>query len=196
MRSHVEGVTRRVDTAAERLGLEEPIRDALVLAARLHDSGKFDPRFQAWMNGGTPPPEDVLLAKSGRAQGTVEDRRARVLAGWPEGMRHELWSAAFADAVGIGEGWQERDLIGYLIAVHHGQHRPFYDNHPDTEPTVVEAKWEGNSLRLESNARLPWTEHARRFAALNRRFDPWKLAALEAILVLSDRAVSAEEQGA
>src|SRR5215210_8394012 len=89
MRSHVEGVTRRVDTAAERLGLEEPIRDALVLAARLHDSGKIDPRFQAWMNGGTPPPEDVLLAKSGRAQGTVEDRRARVLAGWPEGMRHE-----------------------------------------------------------------------------------------------------------
>lgn len=218
-KEHVKGVTRRVDSTARALGLEGPIREALVLAARVHDSGKIDPRFQTWMNGGSPPEgdaysfgwdlavlgsangrtplsEDALLAKSGRAQGTSLDERARRDSGWPEGMRHELWSAAFADEVAARERWPERDLIGYLVAVHHGQHRPFYDQQPDRHPTLLEARWNGEAVRLPSNDRLPWAEHARRFKALNRRFNPWGLAALEAVLVLADRAVSAAEQEA
>lgn len=191
---HVDAVTRHVDSTAQALGIIEPVRKALVLAAQLHDAGKLDSRFQAWMNGGVPADENILLAKSGRTPNTPADRRARRDARWPEGMPHELWSAALADAVVRRDGWRESDLVGYLIAVHHGRHRPFYGKQLDLNPIWVEANWEGRPVELRSDARVPWSEHVRRFAALNRRFGPWGLAALEAMLVLSDRAVSAQEQ--
>lgn len=189
-KKHVNGVDERVRLTTAALGLQDTLRDALLCAARLHDVGKLDPRFQAYLNGGTQPPTGELLAKSGRTQGTQQDILARRQADWPEGMRHELWSAALAESLGERKGWAERELIVHLIAVHHGQHRPFYGEDRDAAPIEYEAE----DIRLSSNARLPWPEHARRFMELNRRFGPWGLATLEAILVLSDRAVSAEEQ--
>lgn len=189
---HVDAVVKRVGQTTDALPLQDSLREALVQAARVHDAGKLDPRFQAYLNGGVAPPEGVVLAKSGRMPRTPLDRRAREEAGWPGGMRHELWSAALADLLGEQEGWEELDLITYLISTHHGNHRPFYGRDTDDEP--IEVAYDGGSLRLPSNARLQWAEHAHRFSALNRRFGPWGLAALEAILVLSDRAVSAEEQ--
>lgn len=192
--AHVDGVVDRVTATAAALRLDESLADALVEAARLHDAGKLDPRFQAWMHGtseaGTP-----LLAKSGRHSRTPLDRRLRDQAGWPAGARHELWSAALADRLCAITHSDERELITHLIAAHHGQHRPFYGREADAEPIEIEFEDAGSEkISLPSNARVSWPEHARRFVKLNHRFGPWGLAALEAALVLSDHAVSAREQ--
>lgn len=192
--AHVDGVVGRVAATAAALQLAGSVAAALVEAARLHDVGKLDRRFQAWMQGsahasGSP------LAKSGRTQNTPMDRRLRAQAGWPEGARHELLSAALADRFCARGDGDEVNLITHLIACHHGQHRPFYGPEADHDPVEVEFEPDDSAtLSLPSDARVPWPEHARRFAELNRRFGAWGLAALEAALVLSDRAVSAEEQ--
>ena len=64
--SGVEGWTRRF---AQGLGMPESLVNDLALAARLHDVGKADPRFQAMLRGGHPwagLAGGPLLAKSGR----------------------------------------------------------------------------------------------------------------------------------
>lgn len=192
--AHVDGVVERVEAVAAALHLEESIAAALVEAARLHDAGKLDPRFQAWMQGAAHP-TGTPLAKSGRTAGTPMDRALRVQAGWPLGARHELLSAALADRLCAPAGDAEIALITHLISCHHGQNRPFYSADMDRNPVDIEFRADhSRTVRLPSNARVPWPEHARRFVELNRRFGAWGLAALEAALVLSDHAVSAEEQ--
>jgi CRISPR-associated endonuclease/helicase Cas3 len=74
-------------------GLPERIRRAVVQAMELHDIGKADPRFQAWLRGGNPVKLQVPLAKSGRSgQNRRAVERARELARYPKGGRHELMS--------------------------------------------------------------------------------------------------------
>jgi CRISPR-associated endonuclease/helicase Cas3 len=199
---HCEQVAVRTHLFAHRIGLSEELIDTVTLAACNHDAGKLDPRFQAWLNGGSPPGAGLQLAKSGNRPGEKRSQEARKAARWPLGKRHEATSATLVAAV-AESAWPkgvDRDLLIHLVAAHHGNGRPFRNAAADPEPVVFDAviataraNGSGASVRIRSDEEIPWSEHAERFVALNKRFGPWGLALLEAILVLADRAVSAEE---
>lgn len=201
---HVTAVVERTELFVQRLGLPKSVSTALVLAAHNHDLGKLDRRFQAWLNGGTTN-DGPLLAKSGHDPNDRAAQRARDVAGWPVGKRHEGISAALVDAalshivaacmLGI-----DQDLLLHLICAHHGDGRPFRNGAWDVNPVDVNADVVTGldpptsvELTVRSDIEIPWGEHAERFTRLTERYGPWGLAALESVLVLADRSVSAEE---
>src|SRR5262249_51351746 len=55
--AHVGAVVWKATEFAEWAGLNNSLRSALLLAAELHDSGKADQRFQAYLANGTPRAE-------------------------------------------------------------------------------------------------------------------------------------------
>lgn len=201
-KAHAERVAARTRLYARHLHLSDGLLATLTLAARNHDAGKLDPRFQAWLNNGAQPGGGLQLVRSGNDPGGRRSRQARDLAGWPLGKRHESISAALVDAVATST-WPsgvDRDLLIHLVAVHHGDGRPFRSAAIDAEPVTVGATIATDpansaytTVQISSDAEVPWCEHVERFVTLNERYGPWGLAGLEALLVLADRAVAAEE---
>lgn len=197
---HVREVAERARRFTRQLGLSPALAATIDLAARNHDAGKLDPRFQAWLNGGAPLNGGPPLAKSGRDPSEGRSREARKVAGWPAGKRHEALSARLLADI---ERWPQEvipELLVHLVQTHHGDGRPFRTAADDQEPVDVEAPiavdpFGGRCVErtIRSDSEIPWSQHAERFAALNERYGPWGLAALEAIVVLADRSVSAEE---
>lgn len=199
-REHAEKVEKRVSCFARSLGLDK-LAPTLAIAARYHDAGKLDRRFQAWLNGGVPADPAKPLAKSARGPGGPESWLAQRDAGWPVGKRHEAISAALLHRVAEWPPGTDRDLLLHLVSTHHGDGRPLRqsampanaDPEQDAEAQVqVSALIDGVEITVGSDAEIPWADHARRFLDLNERFGPWGLAALESLLVLADRSVSAE----
>lgn len=198
---HLEGVAQRAKAYAERLALPEMVRSTLFWAARLHDAGKADPRFQAWLRGGRPwaPESEPLLAKSAVNGRDVMAaiQRARALAGYPEGGRHELISVLLAQQVlnELGET-VDQDLLLHLIAAHHGRCRPFAPVVVDPQPVEVVYKLNGRELRASSRHELERVDRgvSRRYWRLTRRYGWYGLAYLEALLRLADQQQSRWEQ--
>jgi CRISPR-associated endonuclease/helicase Cas3 len=94
-------------------------------AAALHDIGKADPRFQAWLRGGNPVKPGELIAKSkGSGQNWEALESARMLAGYPKGARHELLSVALLAAHAQDADDVDFELLLHLVASHHGRCRP------------------------------------------------------------------------
>lgn len=200
---HVEAKSRDF---AQRAGLDEKMTNLLALAGRMHDLGKADHRFQADLYGTSTLTRlglsDTflypLLAKSTQ-KSTQKDRRAT-----PKNFRHEALSIALAQehhsVKQLNE--EESDLVLWLIGTHHGHGRPFFPPCEDcmdgaTEETTVSmeideqklvAKTSDAPIRMDQG----WFERA---ARLLRRYGPWELARLEAILRLADHSASADEQG-
>jgi CRISPR-associated endonuclease/helicase Cas3 len=171
----------------------------------LHDLGKVDPRFQSDLRGTNtllsrdPTLASLLqsnwapLAKSKRV-GLSRGPRAT-----PDGFRHEALSVALAanysEVTALAD--DDRGLLLWLIGTHHGHGRPFFPPCFDPQPTtqseiriddmILDTRAYEAPLRLDQG----WFERA---ASLRRRYGPWELARLEAILRLADHAVSAEEQ--
>lgn len=189
---HVDAVETMVSRFAKSAGLPPRIVEALAFAARHHDDGKADPRFQAWLRGDGP--ETELLAKSGRAYRRREEARLRKQAGLPEAWRHEVLSVMLAAKrlAAAGED-RERDLILYLIGTHHGHGHPFFEHSdpwegahrslggielaPGPGPQRLDFAWQGRD----------WAEI---HAELRARFGTWGLAYLEAIFRLADHRAS------
>lgn len=178
--AHGRGVAAYCERYARTLQLPEPLQRALVLAGRLHDIGKADPRFQA-MLGGRP---DRLLAK-GRVS-----RRARRAAG----ARHECYSVALLDAHPQLLGDADAELVRYLIGTHHGVGRglqPFVED--DGVRFALEV--DGQRLVHDGAAELHSLHHgwAEYLPSLSARFGPWGLAYLETLLRLADHRRSEAE---
>lgn len=192
-KAHVEAVELRATSFAGLLALPPEIVETVRFAARYHDAGKLDPRFQVWLNDGSAADPDRLLAKSGRSGNDPRSEAARRAAGWPHRKLHEAISATLAARVDDWPVGVDRDLLLHLIASHHGDGRPFRLSVPDPESVEVRAVVEGRSIAIASDEDIPWNEHVHRFVSLTDRFGAWGLAALESILVLADRSVSAEE---
>ena len=200
---HVEQVVEYARAYAEALDLDDDLREVIAWAARYHDLGKLEPRFQAWLNGGSPLADvDRPLAKSAIALGSTASERARIAAGWPRGLRHEAASAQLAEKLADLDGAQGMDLALalYLILVHHGCYRPYYRARDRIEHQFLsQIRIDGRILELDASAEPSWAEHAQRFAEFNKTYSPWGLAALESILVLADRCASSaggERKGA
>ncbi len=124
---------------------------------------------------------------------------ARTRSGFPEGARHECWSVRLAeshpDVNALPD--DERDLVLWLVGTHHGWGRPFFPPVLDPDATgKVELEIDGQHLSADVDHKLTpldsgWVE---RFERLKRRFGPWELARLEAILRLADHRRSEMEQ--
>jgi CRISPR-associated endonuclease/helicase Cas3 len=195
---HLEGVGDFAQRFARAGGIPECEADALKLAARLHDLGKADPRFQRLLGGGGFPGRE-LLAKSGDIpQGNAAFIRAIEQAGYPRGGRHELLSVRLAEgAADILPGDDLlRALVLHLIASHHGYCRPFAPVVDDRDPVDVEFKLQGRTWQHNSRTRLERLDSgvADRFWILTRHYGWWGLAWLEAHLRLADHRRSEWEQ--
>ncbi len=198
---HLDGVASFANRFALALSLTETLISDITLAARLHDLGKADPRFQLMLHGGDSVRHAVastLLAKSELpAADRAARERARVAARYPRGMRHELMSVALVEAnPTLAARAHDWDLVLHLVASHHGWCRPLAPPIRDREPVNVEATFDGISLSEKSDHTLARIDSGitERFWRLVRRYGWWGLAWLEAIVRLADHRESEKEQ--
>jgi len=192
---HVDGVVEHVQSFARASGMGSELAEALEEAAKLHDSGKCDERFQA-MLGARIDGADALLAKSGGGISNAERERRRRFAKYPRNARHELWSVALAEKSERINDSPLRDLILHLIGTHHGYGRPFAPVWEEQESIEVASpdprlKATGKNVRNLWSLGSGWVD---RFSRLNRTYGYWGLAYLEAILRRADCVQSREEQ--
>ncbi|MEV5568715.1 type I-U CRISPR-associated helicase/endonuclease Cas3 [Spirillospora sp. NPDC052269] len=176
---HQREVAEQAAAFAANLGLTEPLSQAVSLAALLHDEGKRDPRFQAMLYQRplrTLPSDVAARAKSGMDPADrAAFRRARIQAGYPDGLRHEALSARIAQQTHVLD-----DAVVHLIASHHGRSRPLLPPtlDPDPQPLAI------GSLQVTDHS-VDW-KAPERLNRLNRQHGRWQLALLEAIVRLAD----------
>jgi len=190
---------------AERFAavLAQPLRHDLAIAAWLHDLGKADSRFQTWLHGGDEVAAAMageLLAKSPPAMGPGDRaaiRRARELAGYPRGGRHESMSVALLHSTPTSlSRAHDAALVRYLVGVHHGHGRPFMPVAEDPQPVEVALSHGGVNFLANSDHRLyelasGWPDL---FWQLVRRYGWWGVAYIEAVLRLADQRRSHDER--
>ncbi len=156
------------------LGLDEPARTAVLLAAGWHDQGK---RRAIWQRAvGNQHYPSLVLAKPAGKMNIAN----------LSNYRHELGSLleVQADAKFRSLAQEVQDLVLHFIASHHGRARPhffeseaFDNEHPE-------------SLALAAAGEAP-----RRFARLQRRYGRWGLAYLESLLRAADALASQVDDG-
>ena len=158
-----------VGDAARRIGsaLGLPETGALEMAGRWHDRGKAR---SLWQRAAGIPRDGPPLAKPPDGHYRPALR---------EGYRHEFGSLAEAGQGIPGEG-ADCDLILHLIASHHGWARPGFPDRRQWDPDMPSVR----------NRQLAF-ETADRFARLQARYGPWRLAWLEALLKAADAHESA-----
>ena len=137
----------------------------IIKAAKNHDIGKRDPRFQCLLGAENKP-----LAKSGQ-RSLIARRQAIKFCGLPKGWRHELNSVALLPP-------KTPELIRYLVATHHGYARTIlpFAAHEDLWEQLDGKNW-GNMTKM-----------------LNEEYGMWGLAYKEALVRLSDWVQSKKEQ--
>ena len=189
---HCDEVAVRAHKIAKCIGLSSDLAAVVERAGRLHDVGKADRRFQRWLD--PDGRHGVLLAKSSAPRHQWEAMRAA--AGWPRGGRHEELSARLIGAwLDQDPAWGDpvqRDLLLHLVISHHGKGRPLVPPVADGTPDAVTGMVDGVSVAAPADLGIIDWEQPARFRRLNDRFGPWGLALLEAILMRSDHAVSAD----
>lgn len=188
---HLEGCKSWAESFSRML--PERVRNTVVRAAALHDIGKADPRFQAWLRGGNPMKPDELIAKSGRSgQNWAAIERARRLASYPKGARHELLSTALIENSGAAFDAVDFDLMLHLVASHHGRCRPFAPFAEDEHP--IEVRYGDWTASSEHRLERAGSGVCERFWRLTRRYGWYGLAYLEALVRLADHRQSEAEQ--
>ena len=190
--NHLAGVAGRVNQFAESLKLPQKLRDDIGLAARLHDIGKVDPRFQSLMVGGDPV-ELEMRKEEPLAKSLPGVKRVATIPGTP---RHEITSIVMLEAVPEAlAGAHDKDLVLHLVATHHGWGRPFLNVVPDNDPQGAPFAFEGLTLSATADPASGSLalDMADRFWRLIERYGYHGLAWLEAILRLADHRQSAVE---
>jgi CRISPR-associated endonuclease/helicase Cas3 len=169
------------------------------LAAELHDLGKWDDRFQAWLCGGNATlaaRNSEPLAKSDGSLTLAERSKAQAQAQYPRGARHESASVLLADASGELSKANDQELVLHLIGSHHGYGRPLLPFWDEDETETVVAQFRETSLETKTGRHLArfdsgWVD---RFHDLNKKYGYWGLAYLETILRRADCVQSRKEQ--
>ena len=189
--AHGRDVGSRAAAIARKLELPAELVDVVARAARLHDIGKADDRFQRWLNPDGKHRGQVAKSETPRHRWEA----TRAASGWPRGGRHEDLSArlvqAWLDRVPDWGSEIERDLLMHLVVSHHGKGRPLVLPVADSSVDTVHGMVKGLPVEAPADlAIVDWRQPAR-FRRLNDQFGPWGLALLEAIVIRADNAVSA-----
>ena len=167
LEEHQKWAARKAEKLVGLLELPDNIGKAIVLAARLHDEGKRADNWQRAFSGGA----DGIYAKT----------RGPFLRSVLAGYRHEFGSLTHVERNDAFKLLPHdlKDLVLHLVAAHHGRARP-----------VIETAGcaDGPPSQLTARAR----DVALRFARLQKRFGPWGLAWLEAILRAADAQASSD----
>jgi len=202
--AHLQHVMETLEAILARLPLQD-LGEAVRSAARMHDWGKADERFQALLINGDLDDawaQPVLWAKSGNLASTALLRKeAHRRSALPTGFRHEMLSVQLAELAPdhLPADTTQRDLALHLIAAHHGRGRPFAPVVLDDNPPDVGLELPDIRLSLTAEVRKHRPPHrldsgiAERFWSLTRHFGWWGLAYLEAVLRLSDQRASQNE---
>lgn len=192
LEAHGTDTAAAAKAIAEAAGIDSRTAEIVELAARLHDIGKADMRFQNWLDPDETHPG--LLAKS-NTPGSEWERR-RNASGWPKGGRHEELSRRLADAW-LAQGDHgltddEQKLLLHLVVAHHGRGRPLVAPVNDQNGTTVDYQIEGCEVTACADlSGVDWDQPAR-FAALNWHYGCWGLALLETVIRQADHLVSRE----
>lgn len=190
LREHSDGVMEKARTFAAACGVNGSAAASIESAARLHDQGKQDERFQFMLS---PEETDEPLAKN--EVGLTEWRRRQQAVGFPKGARHEFASVALAEKLCVWAEGTDPELALHLIGTHHGYGRAFPRVWNDAGQTI-KARIDGREVSVGDVHRVArvdsgWVD---RFWLLNRKYGWWGLAYLEAILRRADCVRSREEQ--
>ena len=197
--AHTASVVVKARQFGERAGFADRIRRAIEFAAELHDAGKGDRRFQAFLRNGREGSE--ILAKSGQRPAGNPNREFL-----PERWRHEALSVRVA--IGHSRFSAESEIMDqglalWLIGTHHGWGRPFFP-HDDRLDDCARQINGGNGELVFLNAapgpqRLDFNwngiDWATLFDLLHHRYGAWELARIEATLRLADHRASEEDSG-
>ncbi len=202
-----------VERLAAPLGIDHELARAICVAAHWHDVGKAHPAFQRMLGA---PPAAGLWAKSAHGRGghysvLAEDGETAVPRA---GFRHELASALawLAQHPEVAHS----DLVGFLVAAHHGKVRASIRSLPreSTPPDGTRAArgvWDGDHLptvqlgRADASAAITldlavmelggggiqhsWSagrSWATRIAELLEQWGPFRLTWLETLVRVAD----------
>lgn len=186
---HLASVGEIARAIAMAVGLPEDLVVAIEAAARFHDLGKADPRFQRWLDPNGSP--DRLLAKSATTRRGW--RAQRELSGWPSGGRHEALSARILQqAWSIAPAPTDQDLVLHLVLSHHGFARPLLAPVADTTATKVTMVVDGSETTCSGALDEADWEQPARFRRCCEAYGYWGLALLEAIVRQADHLASSQ----
>ncbi len=165
---HVTDVIGHAERIVGGLPLDDQLRRAVIVAAKLHDHGKKRKVFQT-MLGNTRYP-NCCLAKSGKKGGRVKEQ-----------YRHEFGSLLDVEKEADFQALngEQKELVLHLIAAHHGRARPHFPTDEAFDPE-----------RHQADADQLAAEVPQRFARLQRKYGRWGLAYLESLLRAADWAAS------
>jgi CRISPR-associated endonuclease/helicase Cas3 len=215
---HTSDVEKFAREYATRCGLGNSLAEHVALAGWLHDIGKADRRFQVMLRGGSEIEyfkDETPWAKSAMAPGARAARKlARERSGYPSGgYFHAVQSVSMLDGQmalltgllkkGDSTGEPDLDLVLHLVAVHHGECRPFAPVVIDSAPIKISLAGHVSSVfgkidfsEVPSNPKLHQLDSplGDRFWKLVVKYGWQELCWLEAILRLADHRASEEEQ--
>jgi CRISPR-associated endonuclease/helicase Cas3 len=203
LEEHLEGVRAHAESFGVACGLPSKVLADVSLAARWHDVGKADPRFQRLLHGGDRYAAELAMEQGALlAKSKVDARDSRSLAHarqasrYPKGARHELLSVAMLQRHPLLSEATDPELVLHLVGSHHGHCRPLAPVVEDAEPLEVTAKVLDVELEAATAHGLERLDSGvgDRFWRLVRRYGWWGLAWLEALVRLADHRQSEAEQ--
>jgi CRISPR-associated endonuclease/helicase Cas3 len=174
---HHERTKWWAEKIASRLALADELREALVVAAGVHDSGKARRNWQAYAGN---PSFARDAAKHAPLAKFTKRGNPNLLKIGEATYRHEFGSLRDSIDQKAVEGLasDRHDFAFHLIAAHHGNTRPVITPADELDPPTV-------SRQLAHRAAL-------RFARLQSQWGPWGLAWYETLLRAADVAASRE----
>lgn len=201
LEEHSLAVHKRARRFVAPLGLPDSERQAIELAALGHDVGKLDGRFQGFLANGAAIRHAALAKSAFGSANPVAAAAAAEQAGLPRRFMHEAASVeAVAAALHAGTipahlADADPQLTLGAIAGHHGRGSPLWRVEEGGLPAVA---FEVDLLGIRGTAsgsnRGAWLggKWFEMFFDLRRRYGPWAVAYLQALVALADRTVSQE----
>lgn len=186
---HQNDVAERTRQIAENLGLAPEFSEALELAAKYHDEGKHDLRFQQMLGADH---EAGALAKSGH-RSVVEAYRARSRSALPKGWRHEQLSALMVAASPEKVG-EHRDLVLRIIGCSHGHGRFSFAHDADflLKEGYLPEGMDYEALKEQATRLFNVGYWDNLMEQTSRTYGPYAIAYLEAVERAADAQISRE----